>query len=195
MEVAESAMTDFIKKQNLYSMIKTPTCFKGSQGRCIDLCLTNKRSSFINTQTFETGFSDFHEMIYTMFKTTFVKLPPKVINYRSFKHYNKTSFYKDLLDNLFKESISDFDKFEEIFQQTFEKHAPLKKKKLRGNNKPFMTKDLNKDIATRSRLRNIANKTGQQSDILRYKKQRNFVKYLNLKTKRNYYKSLDPKTC
>ena len=58
-----------------------------------------------------------------------------------------------------------------------------------------MTKDLNKAIATRSRLRNIANKTGQQSDILRYKKQRNFVKNLNLKTKRNYYKSLDPKTC
>ena len=60
MEVTESAMTDFIKKQNLYSMIKTPTCFKGSQGRCIDLCLSKKRCSFINTHThtFETGFNE-----------------------------------------------------------------------------------------------------------------------------------------
>ena len=56
-----------------------------------------------------------------------------------------------------------------------------------------MTKDLNKAISTRSRLRNVSKKTQEPSDILKYKKQRNFVKNLNLKTKRNYYKSLDPK--
>ena len=58
-----------------------------------------------------------------------------------------------------------------------------------------MTKDLNKAISTRSRLRNVSKKTQEPSDILKYKKQRNFVKNLNLKTKRNYYKSLDPKKC
>ena len=100
-----------------------------------------------------------------------------------------------IIDGLFKEGIYDYDKFEEIFQQTFEKIAPLKRKKIRGNNKPFMTKDLNKAIATRSRLLNIAKKSHDPIDIKRYKKQRNFVKNLNLKTKTNYFKSLDLKKC
>ena len=58
-----------------------------------------------------------------------------------------------------------------------------------------MTKDLNQAIATRSRLLNIAKKSHDPIDIKRYKKQRNFVKNLNLKTKRNYFKSLDLKKC
>ena len=122
-----------------------------------------------------------------MFKTTFVKLPPKIISYRNFKHYDKNKFINELVGNLFKEGIYDYDKFEEIFQQTFEKIAPLKRNIIRGNNKPFMTKDLNKAIATRSRLLNIAKKSHDPIDIKRYKKQRNFVKNLNLKTKQKIF--------
>ena len=72
-------------------------------------------------------------------------------------------------------------------------HAPYKFKVLRGNNKPFINKDLRKAIATRSRLKNIANTTNKAVDFERYKRQRNFVKNLTFKTKRDYYKTLNPK--
>ena len=101
MEVTETLMAEFLKKHDLYSMIKTATCFKSKKGRCIDLCLTNKKYSFINTQTFETGFSDFHEMTYTMFKSTFVKLSPKVITYRSYKNCDKNKFHKELVGYIY----------------------------------------------------------------------------------------------
>ena len=55
-----------------------------------------------------------------------------------------------------------------------------------------MNKQLRNAIYTRSRLRKKANKTGSESDISKYKKQRNLVKYLNHMTKKLYYKSLDP---
>ena len=50
-------------QNNLYSMNKDATCFKSPNGTCIDLLLTNKKYSFFNTKTFETGMSDHHKMI------------------------------------------------------------------------------------------------------------------------------------
>ena len=81
---------------SLYSLINTPTCFKSVDGSCIDLILTNKKHSFQKTQSFETGVSDHHHMIYTMLKQTFVALPRKIITYRSFKKFSNDSFKADL---------------------------------------------------------------------------------------------------
>ena len=133
-------------------------------------------------------------MVYSMFKTTFTKHPPKVIKYRCYKSFNKSAFQHDLIENLSTSSnCSNYSIFENSFQQTLDKHAPYKIKIVRGNNKPFITKDLRKAISTRSRLQNIAASTNDPVDIQRYKKQRNSVKNLKFKTKRDYYKALDPR--
>ena len=42
-----------------------------------------------------TGLSDFHILVLTAFKTTFVKSKPKEISYRDYKHFNHESFEKD----------------------------------------------------------------------------------------------------
>ena len=82
----DSDMSPLINGHKLFTMIKEPTCFKSVKGRCIDLFLTNKKHCFQHTQTFETGMSDHHVMIYTMFKTTFIKIPPKISIYRCYKN-------------------------------------------------------------------------------------------------------------
>ena len=46
MEVLESSLKTFIEERELYSLIKTPTCFKSVHGQCIDLLLTNSKYSF-----------------------------------------------------------------------------------------------------------------------------------------------------
>ena len=193
MEPSDKEMSPLLESQNLHSMIKTPTCFKSPQGRCIDLMLTNKKHSFMHTRTFETGESDFHHMIYTMFKTKFVKTPPKVIKYRCFKNFTSDIFKYDLANNLYNSTTGIVSIFEETFRQTLDKHAPFKTKIVRGNNKPYINKKLRNAIATRSRLWNVAKKTKNQNDILCYKKQRNYVKKLNFITKRDYYQQLNPR--
>ena len=50
---------------NLVNLVKTNTCFKGS-GPCIDLILTNRKYSYKNPTSYETGLSDHHHMILTI---------------------------------------------------------------------------------------------------------------------------------
>ena len=52
--------------------------------------------------------------------------------------------------------------------------APIKQKRIRDNQSPFMDKDIHKAIMTRTRLRNRFVKEPTQINRLAYKKQRNY---------------------
>ena len=67
----------------------------------IELILTNKNFSLKDTQSFETGLSGHHHMVYTMLKTTFKKFEPKQLIYIDFKNFYFQSFKNDLLKNMF----------------------------------------------------------------------------------------------
>ena len=86
-----------------------------------------------------------------------------------------------------------YSEFEAVFLKELNKHAPLKKKFLRHNSNPFMTKDLRKQIMVRSKLRNIFNKNRDYENWFKYKRQRNLCLNLLRKTKKSFYKSLDEK--
>ena len=191
LESNDKKLESFIYTFGLYSLNKDATCFKSPQGRCIDLFLTNKKYSFFNTKTFETGMSDHHKMVYTIFKTKHIKLSPKYIRYRCYKKYSEESFRLDLSKNI--HGQYDFTNFEQIFENTLNNHAPFKHKIVRANNKNHVDKALRNAIAKRSHFRNKANKSGNPLDIIEYKKQRNIVAKLNKTTKRKYYNTLDPK--
>ena len=70
-------------------------------------------------------------------------------------------------------------------------HAPIKTKRVRGNNAPFMTKALSKEIMHRSKLKNNFNKKPTDENKRLYNKQGNFCVALLKKEKRNYYNNLD----
>ena len=88
----------------------------------------------------ETGISDFHRMILTQLKLTFEKLPPKTITFRDYKHFNKDKFERDLVSALASNPAStcSYDQFLLTFESVLDKHAPLKRRKVRGNQMPFM---------------------------------------------------------
>ena len=71
-----------------------------------------------------------------------------------------------------------------------EEHAPLKQKTLRGNQAPFMNKNLRKSIYTRSRLKNNFNKNSTNENKVRYKKQRNFCVNLRKKAIKEHFKKI-----
>ena len=70
------------------------------------------------------------------------------------------------------------------------KHAPLKQKVLRGNDAPFMNKELRKAIYHRSKLKNYYNKTRTEESKLNYKKQRNKCVKLRKKAIKLYFKKI-----
>ena len=73
------------------------------------------------------------------------------------------------------------------------KHAPLRKKILRANHAPYITKTLSKTIMRRSQLETKYLKTKTQTDLKQYKKHKNFCNKLYKKERRKYYKPLDMK--
>ena len=176
--VDDAALQIFCKFYSMHSLIKQPTCFKNPKNHsCIDLILTNKPRSFQTKCIIETGSSDFHRMTISVLKMHFRKLLPKVFNYRDFKRFDNERFIDSLHYTLSEEQIDysrKLDKFFEICENVLNKHALRRKKYIRGNNKPFMTKAYSKDIMQRTPFRNKFLKNPNDLNKVLCNKKRNY---------------------
>ena len=192
----EQCMNDFCETYNLENLIKEPTCFKNPNNpSSIDVMLTNRKNSFQNSMTIETGLSDHHKLTISILKTFFKKKKPVNINYRSYKYFNELHFRNDLKNSLqnWTPETMQYDEFKHVFMQVLNVHAPKKQRIVRGNNQPFMNKTLSKAFMHRSKLKNQYNKNPTELNKSKYKVQRNFCVTLLAKEKRKYYNNLDLK--
>ena len=182
---------------NLTNLIKTETCFTKSNESLIDLFLTNKLLSFQKTRVTETGLSDYHNLISTFFKSHFIRLRPRVITYRNYKKVDENVFLNDLqkleikLDE--QNSESSYSLSSNKFLEVLKKHAPLKKKVLKGNHSPFVSKEFQKAIYTRSKMKSKLNQNPSRENVLAYKKHRNICVSLRRKSLKNHLKSITKK--
>ena len=191
MTVNERELKNFLDLYSLKSMIKEPTCFKSENPKCIDLVLTNRDRSVHSTTTVETGLSDFHKMILTVLKTKYQKIGASVINYRSYKNFNESDFKRDLCEAIGNTNPTDYESFQDVFNEVLDKHAPTKKKYVRANHAPFMTRALRKAVMLRSRLKNKHNNSRTVENWNNFRKQRNRCVKLFRQAKRDYYNKLD----
>ena len=149
---------------DLHHLHNSITCVKSFQGTSIDVLMTNKPTYFIHSLTVETGISDFHKMIIAFLKSKIIKNKPKIITYRKMKNFNTDNFLSDFnkLNFDYDEATDDPDRIGDDFcyqmQNILNKHAPVKKRTVRGNNAAFVNKELRKAIMKRSQLRNKHNK-------------------------------------
>ena len=95
--------------------------------------------------TIFTGLSDFHKLVLSSFKTTFKNL----------KNFSKENFNHELKTNLGERCVKNYASSENVFLDILNKHAPFKKKLIRANDVPYVTKSLRKAIIKRSNLQNI----------------------------------------
>ena len=176
-EPCDREIIEFINNHLLYNHMHQKTCWKSSKGSCIDLILSNQKHSLQNTGTLETGLSDHHLLIYTMLKCKYYKLPPKTINYRSYKHFDQAEFTKTLEYSL--PNVNNYEKFDNILERTLDKFAPVKSKIIRGNHKPHANRILCKAIMERSRLKSKANKSKDPEDMEIYRRHRTEIMLSN----------------
>ena len=205
MTTSNPILSQFLDTFALSSLNVDPACFKNSKNpSCIDLLLTNFKPSFMKTNFFETGISDHHKVISTIMKLHFTRKSPKTKYYRDCRKFDIDYFSSELSrqlssvfcsikENVDYEELNDFSRFHRVFLNLLNIQAPLKKKILRGNNSPFMTKTLRKAIMIRPRLKNCFNKTRSDENWTLYKTQRNFCTKLLRKTKIDYFSKVNPK--
>ena len=132
-------------------MIKSETCFTKNHKSLIDLFLANTPLSFQKTHVSETGLSDYHKLIATFFKTNFSRLRPKVLSYRNYKSFIESKFLYDLNKTIISFDNENPDQnyvLNKRFLEVVNVHTPLKTKIVRGNDAPFVDKQLQKTIYT-----------------------------------------------
>ena len=146
-EDSEPCLKNVLLQYDAKNLINKKTCFKSIDNpSCIDLFLTNNPKSFQNTTTVCTGLSDFHKMSITVMKSTFQKAKPKEVLYRDYRNFFEGNFKNELRMKLENSNINEYETFENIFLTVLDKHAPYKKKLLRANHQPYVTKTLRKAI-------------------------------------------------
>ena len=178
-EMSEPSLNEFCQTYNLESIVNKPTCFKNPKNpSCIDLMLTNKQERFLKAKTVETGLSDFHKMVVSVFKTSFKKQKPKIVTYRDYKRFDNEKFRESLITCFSTVKNISYDAFENLVLQTLDKMAPIKKH-IRGNQSSFMNKDIHKAIMTRTRLRSRFLKEPTQMNRLAYKKTKKLLCFIN----------------
>ena len=71
----DNHFSELIDTFNLKNL-KLQTCFKTTRGTLLDVLLTNN-PNFLKKRVCETGLSDCHKMVFTFFRSTFIRLPKK----------------------------------------------------------------------------------------------------------------------
>ena len=134
-------------------------------------------------------------MIITVLKTTFKKAKPKEIIYRSYKYFDRNKFRDDLRRKLGTSAYNcgNYRNFEIDFLEVLNVHAPLKKKVIRANEVPYMTKILRKAISNRPRLENRCYRNKTEESKMADKKQNNYCSRLYKKEREKFYINLDTK--
>ena len=91
-------------------------------------------------------------MVITVQKFRFAQAKPKVIQYRCYEYFNNSLFRENMKIKL---SITrEYDDFEKACLEVPDNHAPIKKKSMRADHVPYMSKPLRKAIMRRSDLEN-----------------------------------------
>ena len=88
--------------------------------------------------------SDFHKSVQSVFKTTFPKPKPKEITYTNFKNFSEEKFNQELGANLGEKCVKNYASFENVFLDTLNKHALLKKKSNKSKSCPISKEILKK---------------------------------------------------
>ena len=125
--------------------------------------------------TISTGLSDFHKMIITVLKFSFIKLRARIMYYKDYKKFSTNSL-GDVLTLRLDCINKGFDSFEDNFIKNVNRHAPTKKKLVRANEVPYLTNPLKKAIMKSSDLERKYLKNKSYLNINVYKKQKNLCR-------------------
>ena len=178
---------------SLTNLIKSPTNVTPHGASLIDVALTTNRYLFTDHLVTDVGCSDGHSMIVVTSKRTVSNPPAKVIQFRSYKTFNDTSYCKDMAFIPFSvcESFDDpgdsLWAMQHLIGQVLNDHAPLKTKKIRARQPPFMNNNLRKNILKKNNLRRKFLRSRSKRDWESFRSQRNKTTSIRRQSIKNYF--------
>ena len=178
----------------LTNIIKDPTCFKGTPS-IIDLFVTNQPKRFCHSISVDVGISDFHNMICIASRFHVPKHKSTTIYYRSFRHFDETTFLTDLssvpyhIVEVFDDIDDSYWAWHTLTMEIVNEHAPIKQRKIKGYRSPFMNGELRRAINVKRMLKRKFDKCNSKINWRKYREQRNIVTKLRKKSVKVYVQS------
>ena len=173
-------LIDFCNWFCLSNRINEPTRVTKTSKTLIDVLLTSHAECYTTSGSLHLGLSD-HDLIFTVPKNKNWRPKPRLIEFRSMKNFNLPDVLADL-QRVPWSSAYTFDNADDVwahwrtlFKDVLDQHVPLKKKWIRGDQLPWISPDLLREISHRNKLfkRHKRNPTSTSWDD--YKRQRNKV--------------------
>ena len=183
---------------NLQNVIDEPTRVTEHSSTCIDPILISDTVAYVETGTVEVtpSISDHHG--------TYIVLNISTPIYKSFKRnvwVYKNADYESMKNDIAEidwPSMFDTDDidtavmlFGRKLTDLAKEHIPRKTVTVRPSDRPWFNSDIRREIRTRDRLRKAYRRTHKQSDLTKYKRQRNKVNNMKTKLKEQYYDSMN----
>ena len=181
---------------DLKQVIESSTRVTEHSESLIDLCFTNAQQKITESAVLDPGLSD-HSLIYCVMKSGRHRAPPKMIQFRSYKNYDKDSFVSDLrqvpwhvaLNN--HEDIDDcIDTWNKLFSEVAAVHAPIKTSRVRGFSIPWINSSIIALMNKRDHHLKKAKGNKNNTHWRLYRELRNKVTHSIKKAKSDYYTNL-----
>ena len=187
---------------NLTQIIHSPTRLNPARpdgDTLIDIILTNAAHKYVSVGVFANDLSD-HCAIACVRNTKLPKTNGLTVIRRCFKHFSEQAFLHDLaaVDWFRMSLIPSMDEafrfFHEQFLYLMNKHAPLKKIRIKNRANPWFSRDLADLIHVRNRQWSLARKSKSGNDWLLFRVLRNKCTVLTRKLRSEHYLSLTTDT-
>ena len=126
------------------------------------------------------GVSD-HDLVFAVRKNKLAKPKAREIEYRSMRQFNNDAFLQDLRNvpwdtAYIYDNVDDlWDHWATLFKEILDIHAPIKKKRIRGDQLPWITPEIQREISRRNRLFKLHARNPTEASWHDYRKQRNRV--------------------
>ena len=188
-------VNDLLSMYSLTNVIKTATCFKGIIPTLLDVTFVSNPNRISACVNYNCGLSDYHNLVAVSTKMQLPRIKPKVLFYRSMKHFDENSYKKDI-ENVPFHVINTFDDlddklwaFNKLVTNVIEEHAPLKKKYIKRNNSAHMNSKLKKLMYQKRMAQNDHRKNrGDKTKWEKYRKLRNEFVKVNRESRAQYFK-------
>ena len=180
---------------NLDQLIQSPTRITSNSSTLIDLLFCNNVQRIVDHGVIPLTLSD-NSMIFCVMKSGMKKAPGRIVERRAFKYYSKDNFIRDLKDvnwKLIQEENnidSAVSKWDILFTNVADQHAPLKKSRISGLHTPWLTSELIQLMHKRDYSHRKALKTNFHQHWTSYKRIKNIVNKEIKKSKSTYYSKL-----
>lgn len=186
------ALTSLYEEFQYDQLISSPTRITEHTATLIDHAITNCPQFITNSGVSHIGISD-HSLIFVVRRLTQPRGPPRIVESRRFNNFNEKRFLEDLYSmpwDLTELSDDPNDKlyiWQSMFLEVLNKHAPLRKKRVRNTEAPWLTPQIKQEMFQRDSFKKRATRSGLPIDWEAYRNIKNKVNSNIKKAKRVFY--------